>query len=393
MSTTRSFSTMLNDFLPNELLKEELVKRDFILSKVEKDDTWLGGSLIVPFKSAGASSVAFGSLTASTDVSEDVLVRGTITTQPEVWGTMLFNQRDLMEHGKLSEQNFLKILPDAVDDFSQYMKQVVSMNLLNGSAICALSADGDASGNITVPCPDRFVIGQKLSVDDDNSSPATGYVRTINVNTGVITLYDARSGGAVVDLSGYTVAQNAAVYNDGQQSNGFTSLRSQLLSAANGGSTNLFGVAKTSSPYTQAINVLGSDVTAANIMEKIFDALMTICRLGKGKPTDVVMSYKHLGSCMKVIEASKGGYNVVAGSQSASQYGWMEIQIGSVKGMAEAGWRSGNERQRDLLHRLARDQVLLERLLPQEQVPGRRRVLRGPRDHGLPVPHRHLPVR
>jgi hypothetical protein len=213
------------------------------------------------------------------------------------------------------------------------MKQVVSMNLLNGSAICALSADGDASGNITVPCPDRFVIGQKLSVDDDNSSPATGYVRTINVNTGVITLYDARSGGAVVDLSGYTVAQNAAVYNDGQQSNGFTSLRSQLLSAANGGSTNLFGVAKTSSPYTQAINVLGSDVTAANIMEKIFDALMTICRLGKGKPTDVVMSYKHLGSCMKVIEASKGGYNVVAGSQSASQYGWMEIQIGSVKGM------------------------------------------------------------
>lgn len=335
MATTRTFNDMLNQFLPNELLKEELVKRDYLLSKVEKDESWLGGSLIVPFKAAGASSVAFGSLTASNDIAEDVYVRGSISTQPEVWGSMIFNQRDLMEHGKISEQNFLKILPDSVEDFMQYMKQVVSLNLMNGSAIDEATADGAVGGTITVAHPDRFVVGQKVIVDDDDSGTATGYVRTININTGVLTIYDARSGGAVVDLSAYTVAQNAKLYNDGQQSNGFSNLRSMLLSLANGGDTNLYGVAKTAYPYLQAINVSGSDITAVNIVEKIFDAFVTICRLGKGKPTSVVMSYKNLGSCMKVFEASKGAFNVIPGSQKASQYGWMEMQVGGIKGMLE----------------------------------------------------------
>src|ERR1035437_3849816 len=110
---------MLNDFLPNDLLKEELVKRDYLLNKVEKDDTWIGastgtggngGALIVPFKAAGASSVASGSLSASNDVAEDNYVRGTITAQQEIWGSMIFNHRDLMEHESVSEKNFLKIL-------------------------------------------------------------------------------------------------------------------------------------------------------------------------------------------------------------------------------------------------------------------------------------------
>jgi hypothetical protein len=133
MGTTRSFSTMLNEYLPNELLKEELIKRDYVLSVVEKDDNWKGGNLIVPFKGAGASSIASGSLTGSTDIAEDAYVRGSLTSQPEIWGTMIFNQRDLMEHDKISEQNFLKILPDAVEDFMDYMKNVTSVALLNGA--------------------------------------------------------------------------------------------------------------------------------------------------------------------------------------------------------------------------------------------------------------------
>lgn len=327
MGTTRTFSTMLNEYLPNKLLKEELVKRDYILSKVEKDNSWLGGTLVVPFKSAGASSVAFGALTADTDVAEDVNVRGSVSTQPELWGTMIFNQRDLMEHGEISEQNLLRILPDSVEDFMQYIKQVTSMNLLSGAHIDKASAVGLAGGTITVYNPDRFVIGQKLVFEDGE----TGYITAIDMNTKTLTVKDARSSGSAVNLS--TVEAEDKIYNPGQSSAGFTSLRDSLLSLTNGGSTNLYGVAKTTSPYLQAINVDGSDITAVNIMEKIFDALMTVCKLGKGKPTDVVMSYKNLGSCMKVIEASKGAFNVQPGSQKASQYGWMEIQVGSVKGM------------------------------------------------------------
>lgn len=76
MATTRTFQSMLNEYLPNELLKEEMIKRDYLLTNVEKDDGWLGGTLIVPFKAAGASSVAAGGLSASNDIAEDKYVRG-----------------------------------------------------------------------------------------------------------------------------------------------------------------------------------------------------------------------------------------------------------------------------------------------------------------------------
>lgn len=331
MGTTRSFSTMLNEYLPNELLKEEFIKRDYLLSKIEKDNNWLGGNLVVPFKAAGASSVAFGSLTGSTDIAEDNYVRGGVSGAVEVWGSMVFNHRDLMEHGQVSEQNFLKILPGSVEDFLDYMKNVVSVNLLNGDHFAKLTATGGGSGTIVVDRPDRFVIGQKFTVDDDDSAPtAAAYVRSIDMNTLTITAYTARSGGSLVDFSSYTVAQNAKCYNDGAEGASFSSLRGALLSATNGGSSTLYGVTKTLYPYLQAINVSGSDITASNIMEKIFNALTTIRQLGKGNPSDVVMSYKNLGSCIKVIEASKGAFNVVPNSMRVSQFGWTEIEVGSV---------------------------------------------------------------
>lgn len=330
MGTTRTFQDMLNEYLPNELLKEELVKRDYLLSKIEKDDSWLGGNLVVPFKAAGASSIAFGSLTGSTDIAEDKFVRGGVSGHKEVWGSMIFNHRDLMEHDQISEQNLLKILPGTIEDFLDNMKNVVSVNLLNGAHFAKLTATGDASGNITVDRPDRFQIGQKISVDDDDSSPTTGYVLTINMNTKVVNAATTRGGSTPADFSGYSVAQNAKVYNDGAQSNSFSSLRGALLSSANGGDSTLYGVTKTLYPYLQAINVSGADITAANIMEKIFDALTSIRQFGKGNPTDVVMSYTNLSSCIKRIEASKGAFNVVPGSQRASQFGWTEIEIGSV---------------------------------------------------------------
>lgn len=330
MATTRTFQDMLNDYLPNELLKEELVKRDYVLRKVEKDEGWKMGPLIVPFKAAGASSVSFGSLTASTDVAEDKYVRGEVSTPKEIWGTMLFNHRDIMEHDKVSEQNFLKLLPDTIEDFMDYVKNVLSTNLLVGAHFAKLTADGDASGNITVDRPDRFMINQKVQVDDDDSSPVTGYVNTIAIDTGVINLVTARAGATPVNLSTYTVAQNAKVYNDNAQSNSFSSIREALLSSANGGTSTLYGQTKTAYPYLQAINVDGSDITATNIMEKIFLALVRISRLGKGRPSEVLMSYTNMGYCMAVIEASKGSFNVQPGSQKTSQYGWMEIMVGSI---------------------------------------------------------------
>lgn len=41
-----------NPKVRRSLLIEEFVKRDFILSKIAKDDSWLGGTMIVPFRYA-----------------------------------------------------------------------------------------------------------------------------------------------------------------------------------------------------------------------------------------------------------------------------------------------------------------------------------------------------
>ncbi len=333
MGTTRSFSAMLNEYLPNELLKEDFVKRDYVLTTVEKDDNWKGGYLVVPFKAAGASSVASGALSGSTDIAEDAYVRGSVTAQIEVWGSMIFNHRDLMEHDKISEQNFLKILPDTVDDFLDYMKNVVSVNLLNGAHFAKATAVATANdGLVVVDRPDRFMIGQKVKYIVTDASTVTSYVKLININTSTITLVTARGGATVVNFSagGKDLVSAAKIYNDGFDTSAFTSMRDALLSSANGGASTIAGQTKTSYPFLQAINVDGAAITATNIVEKCFDAFTRTRLVGKGRPTDIVLSLTNLGYVMKVIEASKGAYNVVPGSAKATQYGWTEIQIGSV---------------------------------------------------------------
>lgn len=334
MSTNRTFSTMLNEHLNYDLLKEEMIKRDYILQTVEKDDEWLGGTLPVPFKSAGASSVAFGALTASNDVAEDAFVRGQVTTQPEVWGSMLFNHRDLMEHGKISEQNFLKILPDAVEDFMDYMKQVVCLNMTNGSSFATALGDGAAGGTITFDRPERFVIGQKVGLKGTVAALLYFYVIAIAMDTGVVTFSTTR-GGAASTTAAYTLADVTKAYHDGASSNSLSSLKLSLLSSANGGGSTLYGQTKASYPYLQAINVSGAAITAVNILDKIFDAYTVIRNRGKGNPTDVLCSYKHLGSIMKQLEVGKGAFNVVPNSTKVNVYGWTEISIFTVKGVVK----------------------------------------------------------
>jgi hypothetical protein len=341
MATIRSFSDMLNEYLPNDLLKEEIIKRDYLLNKVEKDNNWLGGTLVVPFEGAKASSIKFGSLTASNDIAEYNYQRGQITTQPEVWGTLKFNERDLMEHGAISEQNFLKILPGQIDDFMQLMKETVSVNMLGAANFASLTVDGTAGGVAEVDHVERFVIGQKVTLVDGDTAQADYYVIAVDLNGGTLkrgsVTLSASRGGAAANISAYTVAQSAKFYHDGVLvggvvTNRFTSLRDSLLSAANGGTASLYGKTKVTFPYLQAVNVDGSAVTATNIVEAIFDAYTRVRSVGRGNADTVLMSYKHLGSVMKIIETQKGGFKVSANQTKANQYGWTEIDITTVKG-------------------------------------------------------------
>lgn len=248
------------------------------------------------------------------------------------------NKLDLMEHdGKIPESTFLRILPNQINDFLTYMKMAVSVNLLNGPHFAKATVDGTVGGVLEVDRIDRFALDQKVSLDDDNSAAASFYVIAIDVNggtlgNGAVTL-SATRGGAAADISAYTVAQNAKVYHIGAQATSFTSIKSQLLSSTNGGAASLFGQTKTAYPFLQAVQIDGSAVSATNILQKIFDGYTRRMILGKGgEAGEVLMSFKHFGSVLKLLETQKGPFNVVPNSRKASVYGWDTVEVGSVSG-------------------------------------------------------------
>lgn len=327
---------MLNQYLPNELLKEELIQRDYIVQNVNRDDQWKGGTLIVPFKGSGASSIAFGQLTAQTDVAQSTYVRGQITNYQEAWGTLIFNQRDLQEHdGKIPESTFLRLLPDELEDFMDYMKEVVSVQLGSGPHFATATVDGTNAGVLGVDHIDRFTIDQKCVLVDDDTGAANYYVIAIDMNNEKVTL-SATRGGAAADISAYTVAAHAKVWHDGVYDAGgaystFVSLRQALLSAANGGVSTLHGQTKTAWPILQAINYSGSGVTAANILDTCFDFMTSVRRRGKGRGTELLMDLTNYGSVLKQLELQKGSYRVVEDPKE-SLYGWMEMKIANVTG-------------------------------------------------------------
>lgn len=333
--TTRSFSAMLNEYLAEDLLRTEYEKRDYLMTKVEKDDGWKGGTYVVPFEGAFATSAQFGTLAASNDISEYSYVRGSLSAYKELWGSLIFNDRDLVEHdGKIKESTFLRILPNQIEQFMNYMKMVASVQMGTGPHMAKVDVDGTAGGVLGVDKVDRFQIGQKLVLDDDNSAEVTVYVIGINVNDETITVSASR-GGSALDVSAYTVAQNAKLFHPGaepSQALGFQSLRAALLSSANGGSSTLHGQTKTAYPFLQAKNVSGATINASNILEKMFDAYTSVKSVAVGSADTFLMSYKHLGSAMKAVETQKGGFKVTPTAQKASQYGWTEIEITSVKG-------------------------------------------------------------
>jgi hypothetical protein len=206
---------------------------------------------------------------------------------------------------------------------------------MNGTSFAKVTdATNAATGIMIVDHPERFELGQKVSLDDDDSVAATYYVIAINMNTAAVTLSAAR-GSTAANVSAYSVAENAKFYFDGSQSNGLTSLKTSLLSAANGGSSTLYGQTKTAYPYLQAINVDGSSISASNLLDTIFDAFTTIKNRGKGNPNKVVMSYKHLGTVMKLLEIGKGSYHIDQKSTKVNVYGWTEITVFGVKGQLD----------------------------------------------------------
>lgn len=326
------FAALLNEYCPNAMLWEEVVKKDYILNKLKKDEKAYGSKTIVPFMSATETSMRFGKLTAAGDIAQAKPERGELEAMTEVFGSLVFNHGDLVDQeGRIPESTFMKVFPGAVERMTRYMRENISMQILNGDYF-ALVTDGTnaATGIFIVDHPERFQIDQKCQIDDSDSSGKVVYVIGVNSNTKAVTFSDSR-GGTAYNLSAYATGV-VKFYHDGVQEQGaFNSFRSALLSLANGGSTTLHGKTKTAcGSYLQAMNVLGSDITATNILEKLFDAWMTCKIYGKCTGDTIILNLKHMGSIMKVMEDCRGAYTVVK-NDSKPMFGWWETTIAASK--------------------------------------------------------------
>jgi len=329
MALTATYSALLKEFMPIEMIYEELAKRNYVLSKIKKNPNWRGGQLDVPFIQNMGSSFAYAAYPTAADIHEFGYQKGYVSAPKEILASLKFNEKDLDQDDL--KGSFLKIMPDQIEMFIDFFKEVISMALLNGPHFAKLTVNGAADGTVVVDRIERFQIGQHVWIDDDDSPAADGYVQTININTKTITLDTTRAGGVDLNCSAFTTAQNAKIYIQGADTaaNAFTSMHDVLLSAANGGPANIYNKTKASYPFLQAVNVDGSGVTKTNLLEKVFDGLTAVRQIGKGNASDVLMSYKHLGTAMKILEVSRD-YTIL--DKKPSVYGWSEIVVAGVTG-------------------------------------------------------------
>lgn len=361
-SKAATFDQMINEYLPYDLLMEEYKKMDWLMQNANMKEGWLGGTLIVPYQSSYASSVKMGGLTNENEIDEATYVRGQVDGYKEVWASLVFNSRDLMEHDKVSEQNFLQILPNQLDQTLGFMKEQVSIAVLNTSEITTVvsitNGDGSNPAVLVVSHPERLEIGMKVLIRDAANTENNAWITEINRNTGAVSVVDAFGG------SGYT-ADLVTAYPSGADLylpdtynsstfNGFSSLLYQILPAGYlGAPATVFGANKTASPFTQGLlydaadwangdaatgtEGAGNKITdSTDVLAEIFNGLAKARQRGSD-PDAFLMSYKHFSAVLAALEYGSGGRTLGSGAfkniQNKVDYaGFSEVTIGSVYG-------------------------------------------------------------
>lgn len=349
MSTvkTASFASMLNEYLVySDILEQEYLDQNWLMKTSNKVRTWQGGTLIVPWQQSTASSVRMGAMTGEDDIDSASYIRGEIFGYKEMYASLVFNSRDLfLDHSTVSVQNFLKILPNQIEQLMRYMKSSTSIQILNGDYLDTVPSGftGANNGVLLVEHPERFVIGGKYSLEDDDSGPVDAYVRTIDKNTGTVVVYDARAGGNPVNLTGYDATTKIRL--EGGDTTSFSSLRDMLLPLAAGGSDSFTNQLKSASPFAQAVtyDAGGStpntgdwnnavSVTGNDILTLVFDALRKGHQLG-AEPECFVMSYLNYSAALLAVEKNSGGFKNV--KPSVDYAGYSSITVGGMHGSVE----------------------------------------------------------
>lgn len=335
---------MLNEYLVySNILEEAFKDQNWLMKTSNIKKTWDGGKLIVPFQQSTASSVRMGNLTAEGDIDEASYIRGSLDGYKECYGSLVFNSRDLfLDHYRVSVQNFLKILPDQIEQLMRFMKQTVSIQILNGGYLDVVQSGyaGANDGLVLVEHPERFVIGMKVHLADGDTS-GDFYITKINKNTGIISV-SATRGGAAADMTLFD--DTTKIYIDDGQTTAFGSLRDMLLPDAAGGSDLFAGQTKVDSPFSQSVlydagGVGGTGdwgtttaVTSSDMLTVVFDALRKGRQLA-AEPECFVMSYLNYSACLLAVEKNSGAFKNT--KPRVDYAGYSSFSVGSVQGSVE----------------------------------------------------------
>lgn len=339
MATDALFNEVLKRYTPFKMIMEEVKQRNWFIESVQKKTDWVGGTMEIPIELASGGSLSWGSLVDENDIADGVSKVLTLTSADlkECWGAMKFTSKDLARHSDL-KRSYLELLPGKLTSFANEMSEQVSNSLFGDGSLATVTVasalGAGTQGIIRVDSTHFLKVGMKVVVDDGDSAPASGYITAIDANLNDVKVETTRAGGTQTDLTAYTVAQGAKLYIDGAQSNGPTKLQDLLLSAANGGSAQVYnaGFNKAIYPALQAINVSGSAFTQATLLKDYYNSFMTILEKGKGNLNKkLVIPFSHMGIITNQLEARK---EYVAEERKAG-YGFTSLKVMGPDGAAE----------------------------------------------------------
>jgi hypothetical protein len=298
---------MLKRYMKEKMFEVGFADKSYIWKNIEKNLTWAGGVYEVPVQKQGFTSVGMGVLPGTTDIAEANFAVGTISGHKEMIMSAIFNEADLTKHN-YSEQTYLDKLPGMIDGLTTVGVEQMEAAFLRGSGVVSYAtANGAVGGTITVANPEYFQPGMKVEVlDNDTAAPAACYVTAVDINTGILTIQTLRSGGANVDLSLYTTAQNARVRMVGSGTEAFLDLKSALLPAAvTGGSDSIYGLTKASYLPLQAKRKDGSAFTASTILKDLLKEFYQVKKLGRGNQTEIWVSLGVFANAAANLETAR----------------------------------------------------------------------------------------
>lgn len=333
MALTQTFSSLLKNYRPINILKDEVKKRDYMFRNINKDRKWKGGRYQIPVNVGVASSVKFGALTAAANISEAQTALGYETDYIEIDHALKFNQRDLASSDNY-EGSFIKAMNDTISPAANFYKEVISHSLLLGSRIDSLTVNGTSSGVAAVSFPERFEVGQKCQIQNNDPAALDVFVIAVDLNAKTVTV-SATAGGSALDIQAYTIAKDSGLYFDGTMSvpggvaqNTMNSFKDGLLSATNGGSASLHNITKASYKQWQAHNEDLSGASAETLLEELFKIWVIASRKGRGMPSEILISFDNYQYIVNSLETNRR----FSASDLQAGYGFSSCKITGPSG-------------------------------------------------------------